>query len=191
MLRYIKYVYHQNMASQVVPPTESRVPLHSKATWNKKIAQQAINRLSAASTASHSQLTDRLKTLSKEWDMERTLEFNASIAGTTGIVLSMLFTRSWLVLTAVVLAFLFQHAVQGWCPPMPVFRMYGFRTAEEIEDEANALKLLRGDFHTTGGRGDGGGGGEERQKEMVEAMIRNKQSKGTFLGPSSLKMAEE
>jgi hypothetical protein len=182
------------LSSQIVPPTEARVPLHSKAKWNKKIAQQAIDRLSSAATASRSQLTDRLKNLSKEWDMERTLEFNASIAGSVGILFSVMFSRYWLLLTTVVLLFLLQHAVQGWCPPMPVFRAYGFRTAEEIEDEANALKLLRGDFDVVGGgRGGGGGGsgGGQRQEEMVDAMTKNKQYKGTFLGPSSLKVAEE
>jgi hypothetical protein len=51
-----------------------------------------------------------------------------------------------LVLPALVMAFLFQHAVQGWCPPVPVLRRLGFRTVYEIEDETQALKALRGDF---------------------------------------------
>jgi hypothetical protein len=44
------------------------------------------------------------------------------------------------------LAFFLQHAIQGWCPPLPAFRMLGFRTKKEIEKERYALKLLRGDF---------------------------------------------
>ncbi len=43
-------------------------------------------------------------------------------------------------------AFLFQHAVQGWCPPVPVLRRLGFRTTYEIDRERYALKALRGDF---------------------------------------------
>jgi hypothetical protein len=39
-----------------------------------------------------------------------------------------------------------QHAVQGWCPPIPVLRRFGFRTADEINRERYALKALRGDF---------------------------------------------
>jgi hypothetical protein len=27
--------------------------------------------------------------------------------------------RKWLILPGIVTAFLFQHAVQGWCPPVP------------------------------------------------------------------------
>jgi hypothetical protein len=55
-------------------------------------------------------------------------------------------SRKWLILPGVVLSFLFQHAVQGWCPPVPVFRRLGVRTREEIDRERYALKALRGDF---------------------------------------------
>ena len=39
-----------------------------------------------------------------------------------------------------------QHALQGWCPPVPLFRRLGFRTEAEINQERYALKVLRGDF---------------------------------------------
>jgi hypothetical protein len=42
------------------------------------------------------------------------------------------------------------HAVQGWCPPVPVLRRLGFRTASEIDHERYALKALRGDFEKFG-----------------------------------------
>jgi hypothetical protein len=45
-----------------------------------------------------------------------------------------------------VTGFLFQHAIQGWCPPVPVLRKLGFRTSYEIEQERRALMALRGDF---------------------------------------------
>jgi hypothetical protein len=38
------------------------------------------------------------------------------------------------------------HAVQGWCPPVPVLRKMGIRTRSEIDREKFALKVLRGDF---------------------------------------------
>jgi hypothetical protein len=50
--------------------------------------------------------------------------------------------------------FLFQHAIQGWCPPVPVLRRLGFRTANEIEQERTALKALRGDFNAVTARQD-------------------------------------
>jgi hypothetical protein len=54
--------------------------------------------------------------------------------------------RRWLVLPGLVSAFLLQHAIQGWCPPVPVLRKLGFRTSYEIEEERRALKALKGDF---------------------------------------------
>jgi hypothetical protein len=39
-----------------------------------------------------------------------------------------------------------QHALQGWCPPLPFIRKRGVRTADEINAEKTALKLMRGDF---------------------------------------------
>ena len=35
--------------------------------------------------------------------------------------------------------FLFQHVLQGWCPPLPLFCRLGFRTQPEIELERHAL----------------------------------------------------
>lgn len=88
----------------------------------------------------------RLRELDAEWDIERTLEANASTLAFTGIVLGATVDRRWLALPAIVTAFLFQHAIQGWCPPLPILRRMGFRTAREIDTERAALKALRGDF---------------------------------------------
>ena len=37
-----------------------------------------------------------------------------------------------------------QHALQGWCPPLPVLRRLGFRTQNEIERERYALEGVDG-----------------------------------------------
>ena len=49
-------------------------------------------------------------------------------------------------------SFLFEHAVQGCCPPLPILQRLGFRTSCEIETERYELKTLRGDFGPTGRR---------------------------------------
>src|SRR5262249_41243166 len=54
--------------------------------------------------------------------------------------------RKWLVLPLAVSGFLFQHATEGWCPPVPLLRRLGFRTSFEIQEERQAPKALRGDF---------------------------------------------
>jgi hypothetical protein len=63
-----------------------------------------------------------------------------------GICLGVTVRRRWLLLPIVVQSFLLQHALQGWCPPVPVLRRLGVRTADEINQERYALKALRGDF---------------------------------------------
>ena len=41
-----------------------------------------------------------------------------------------------------VAAFLLEHAVQGWCPPLAVLRRLGVRTAHEIERERRGLEEI-------------------------------------------------
>jgi hypothetical protein len=102
---------------------------------------------SVAHFATHqSEIPDRLEELDREWDIERAIEANASALALVGVGLAAGHDRRWLVLPALVTAFLFQHAIQGWCPPVPVLRKLGFRTSYEIEEERRALKALRGDF---------------------------------------------
>lgn len=72
----------------------------------------------------------------------------------TGTVMARKGDRRWLALPALVAAFLFQHAIQGWCPPVPILRRLGFRTSYEIEQERQALKALRGDFQNVTESGD-------------------------------------
>ena len=88
----------------------------------------------------------RIKELDREWDIERTLEANAAAFALTGTLLGAFVNRRFLALPALVAAFLAQHAIQGWCPPVPIFRKMGVRTRPEIDREKYALKALRGDF---------------------------------------------
>jgi hypothetical protein len=93
----------------------------------------------------HYTIEKRLNKLEKEWDIERMLEFNASLIAFAGVIMSVR-NKLWLALPGVVTAFLLQHATQGWCPPLPILRKLGFRTRQEIDREKYALKALRGDF---------------------------------------------
>lgn len=90
-------------------------------------------------------LSRRIEELEREWDIERWLEMNASALAFSGVILGVTVSKKWLLLSGTVLAFLFQHATQGWCPPVPMFRKFGVRTKGEIDRELYALKLLRGD----------------------------------------------
>lgn len=87
----------------------------------------------------------RLRELDEEWDIERALEANAATLAFAGSVLGATVNRKWLFLPMAVTGFLLQHAVQGWCPPLPLLRRLGFRTVREIEAERDALRKIRAD----------------------------------------------
>ncbi len=88
----------------------------------------------------------RLVELDREWDTERVLEANAAVITLAAVSLGAAHSRRWLALAGVVPAFLLQHALQGWCPPLELIRRLGVRTRQEIDAERTALKALRGDF---------------------------------------------
>ncbi|QQS13619.1 MAG: DUF2892 domain-containing protein [Rhodospirillales bacterium] len=127
-----------------MPSTVERVARNTRDGANQRIRRRTAERL-AHYIAHTREIPRRLRELDAEWDIERVLEANAASVTLAGVVLAGL-DRRWLALPALVAAFLFQHAAQGWCPPLPVLRELGFRTAREIEIERVALKLLRGDF---------------------------------------------
>ena len=58
--------------------------------------------------------------LDREWDIERMLEGTASSIGLAGLLLGATVNRKWFLLPFMVSGFLLKHAVDGWCPPVPV-----------------------------------------------------------------------
>ena len=93
-------------------------------------------------------IAHRIEELDSEWDIERAFELNASVMVVIGSLLGIFISRWWFVFTLMIGAFLLQHALQGWCPPLPLFRRLGIRTAYEIDQERVALKYIRGDFES-------------------------------------------
>jgi hypothetical protein len=89
--------------------------------------------------ASPEVIAERVEQLDREWDVERILEVNASTLALTGLALGATVNKKWLILPGIVLPFLLQHALQGWCPPLPVLRRLGIRTRGEIDREKYAL----------------------------------------------------
>jgi hypothetical protein len=132
----------------VVSTTAERVTRHTAAEINKRIERRTDERVKRLAHAGYAAITARLAELDEEWDIERCLETGASSLVVTGTLLGALVDRRWYLLPFGVAAFLLQHAIEGWCPPLPVFRRLGVRTADEINIERYALKALRGDFAT-------------------------------------------
>ncbi len=130
--------------------TADRVRANTSDEINREIDREADARVRAYAQKTPVEMTRRIDDLDREWDMERLLETNASALAFTGLALGLIHSRKWLIIPGIVLPFLFQHAVQGWCPPVPLLRRLGFRTRKEIDREKYALKALRGDFEQTG-----------------------------------------
>jgi hypothetical protein len=128
------------------PEMPDRVREHTTAPVNVEVDRETRGCLESLATADRETIARHIDELEREWDVERTLETNASILALSGVVLGATVSKKFLVVPGVVLSFFLQHAVQGWCPPVPVFRRMGIRTRKEINREKYALKALRGDF---------------------------------------------
>ena len=126
---------------------EDRVKEATPSSINQKIENDTWNRVGRYTNKSSPEISARINELNKEWDIERYLGVNMSTLALTGLAVAALTkNKHWNILPAVVLAFFFQHSVQGWCPPLPILRHFKKRTSKEIEEEKYALKLMRGDF---------------------------------------------
>ena len=132
----------------MLPATDQRVPASTSGTANAAIEEKTRERLRACA-ARPERIPARLGGLEREWDVERTLEANAATLALAGTLLGAFVDRWFLAIPLVVTIFLLQHALQGWCPPLPVLRRLGFRTSREIAEERTALKAFCGDFDRT------------------------------------------
>jgi hypothetical protein len=64
----------------------------------------------------------------------------APVIALVGTMLGAPVNRKWLLLSGgIVLPFLAQHALQGWCPPVSLFRWLGGHTRREIDGERFVL----------------------------------------------------
>lgn len=136
----------------LIAQSATRVSEHTSDAINLAIRERTED--SIRRFAAHPrEIPRRLRELDAEWDVERMLETMSSAVSLTGLTLGLTVNKRFFVLPVVVQAFFLMHAIQGWCPPLPVLRRLGFRTREEIDEERYALKALRGDFRKVPGWG--------------------------------------
>lgn len=132
----------QNQADRVRRSTSEAI--------NRSIDDHTDANIRRFSQRSHGEIRQRISALDREWDVERVLEVNASTLALSGLVLGLTVNRRWLFLPGLVLPFLLQHGLQGWCPPLPILRRLGIRTRGEIDREKYALlKVLDEPAQTT------------------------------------------
>lgn len=132
------------LLSQAEDPTgqsADRVRRSTNIELNRQIDRQTDANIKRYASLGREAVLRRIEALDREWDVERVLEVNASTLALSGLVLGVTLNKKWLLVPGVVLSFLLQHGLQGWCPPLPVLRRLGIRTRGEIDREKYALKV--------------------------------------------------
>lgn len=124
------------------PTSADRVRHSTAQEVNREIDRRTNNNIRRYANSSEEVIHRRIEELDQEWDIERALEVNASTLALSGLLLGVTVNRKWLALPGVVLSFLLQHGLQGWCPPLPILRRMGVRTRGEIDREKYELKAL-------------------------------------------------
>jgi hypothetical protein len=132
----------EEIMKSVFPDTAKRVQMNTNDRVNNRIKKQTFENISKYMDKSNEEINDRLKELDAEWDIERVLETNAAGAVILSTILGFTVNKKCFLAAGVVGGFLLQHALQGWCPPVEVFRRLGVRTSSEINYEKEALKNL-------------------------------------------------
>lgn len=126
-------------ASDPTAASADRVRRSTAEHINRQIDHDTEASIASLAGRTREAIEQRMAELDREWDVERMLEVNASTLALTGLVLGVTVNRKWLLLPGIVLPFLLQHGLQGWCPPLPVLRRLGVRTRGEIDREKYAL----------------------------------------------------
>jgi len=124
----------------MITTTAERVSSNTSPDINAQIWRQTEDRMRQVAAAGRDAIEFRLSELDEEWDIERYVETLAPSFTLLGLTLGLTRDRRWLLLPFVVQGFFLQHALQGWCPPVPVLRRLGVRTMQEIERERCCLK---------------------------------------------------
>ena len=128
-----------------------RVRDHSPEHVNQRITRNIDITVEHCIRHGREAILRRLGELEHEWDIDRVLMANFSIAGgvTYAVGLQRFLQRPLLGLgrrrtgllyvLGAQLGFLLLHATVGWCPPLVVWRRAGVRTRSEIELERGLL----------------------------------------------------
>ncbi len=116
----------------------------SSATANQRIDRATRDTL--LTLYSPDKIRARLAELDSEWNVDRAVTLNFAIVGAATAFMAMRSLKKtgrlggWGALFWTQMAFLANHTVRGWFPPMPVFRRLKFRSADEICQERVALE---------------------------------------------------
>src|SRR5436309_1485474 len=83
------------------PRGQDRVRLNTPARINQRIDEAMMKRIWEYSRRTPVQISERIKELDAEWDIERVLETGAGSLAFSGVLLSGFRSRRWLLLAAI------------------------------------------------------------------------------------------
>jgi hypothetical protein len=124
----------------MIASTARRVSENTDPEVNDQIWRQTEAHMRDVAAHGRFAIEQRLRELDEEWDVERWVETLAPSFTLFGLTMGLARDRRWLLLPFIIQGFFLQHALQGWCPPIPVLRRLGVRTMQEIEHERCCLK---------------------------------------------------
>lgn len=125
-------------APDVVGARSDPIRRRTSSPVNQAIDEKTQTRMDDALSRGREAVIARLHRLDREIDIDRILMAHFAIIGATALRFGER-SRYWRYLLFAQTGFLMMQALVGWCPPMPVFRRLGFRTAREIAAERAAL----------------------------------------------------
>jgi hypothetical protein len=125
--------------------TTQRVEANTAAVINQRYEERLRENIARYAHADRQAIDRRLSELDREWNTERLIETEAPLMIGLGIALGLAHNRRWFGMSALAAGMVILHNLQGWYPLLPVFRRLGIRSQNEIEQERNALRVLRGD----------------------------------------------
>lgn len=127
--------------------TTQRVEANTPAVINQRFEERLRENIARYADGDRQAIDRRLSELDREWNTERLIETEAPLMIGLGIALGLAHHRRWFGVSALAAGMVILHNLQGWYPLLPVFRRLGIRSQNEIEQERNALRALRGDHH--------------------------------------------
>lgn len=127
-------------SSTVVKNPYDRIRNHSPKSFNKAIDKKTDAIMESTIQQGSLAIKERLKTLDKEWDIDRALMllFSGGVSAQLATAMGKK-NKNWLWGPLIQSSFLMLHATLGWCPPVPLLRKLGFRTRFEIQAEREEL----------------------------------------------------
>src|SRR4051794_14240065 len=109
----------------MLPSTVERVAKNTPAAINNEIRRATEARIAQVAKHGPRAIHARPFELDQGGDIERCLETMAPSLTLAGLTLGLTVNRKWLLLPIAVQVFFLQHALQGWCPPVPLLRKLG------------------------------------------------------------------